>query len=999
MEYLSNNNFQKIIEIVNACLKFDDQDFAIIFMDIKHRAVFMIITKLALHLLSNLSNLKLLEYDHLYKIGLLTIKIMHNKYISDAEKVEFYDVFFRYRFQLNNLTECLLQLIQNITDSLIIKMICLWLDIVVHYQHVIRKQDNDLDYSYFEPRKIISECIIKQIYNLPNNLSLRGSFLFYLAYIPYYHINKDDKLASICYQYIISQTKDLNKWTSDITHCIMGSVCFITKHYFKHFKYDEKYYQSLLLIVSCEKLHKALLSTWTNDETILIHTIIQYFYKNFDDNDERMLFTLRPAINKLHKLYGNINDNLIKMNICYLILVSTHEESRVSDEVILKCFEYIKNQRRITWNVDIKLTEAREFLPALKRASHYDSIKDAIIRLDKINELVDLIESDSDIIYEILALLSIKPNAQKILQTNHNFMNYNRYKKKKTKDRYSSQILERDDDYMIFLDDKQCSICDYCELASPMKLRSSLKTQVVLSCSNTELARHVMRHLENVHYNVLILNIYNNDMEKETLITACECMVACLTDDYTGYQSELILAYKNQVKIILVVIENEKKYCPNEPFLHFILEKYSSSVIRKNINELNHSLANEIRDIQSTQPLPQRRTLFNSWEGDSSSDDDFSQPVTYTAEDLYKSCKENDINKVKKYLRNINIKILNECIRNSSTALHIACYNGHNEIVQLLLKAGASRTIRNHPYDLTAYEEARTQSTKDLFRMNLDNNERDCIFSNDIYIEWMTTSRNPHKKRNYLREKLNQLQTYSNYEIDEVYKELAEHMYAYIDTLTLSNHIKQILKQYFTQMKETCDPVYIIKVYTSTTSFHKYYNEYIAQHGIDFFDPFSVDIHVDYAIMKSLMKTIAIIMYDKSFSKYRYCGKTYRGMLLTEENLEKYVVHSKIMNKSFLSTSKSKEIAEAFSGCEQEKFLRKTPDKQAIHISVLCTYIIKNSETALNIETISERISDEEEVLILPFSIFEVKSVQKSPTNIVQIELEEVPDELLENYN
>ncbi|CAF0910341.1 unnamed protein product [Adineta steineri] len=491
-------------------------------------------------------------------------------------------------------------------------------------------------------------------------------------------------------------------------------------------------------------------------------------------------------------------------------------------------------------------------------------------------------------------------------------------------------------------------------------------------------------------------------------------MVVCLTDDYAKYRSELILAYKNQAIIIPIVIE--KRYCPNEPFLKFILEKYSSSVIRKNINVLNKSLANEVRNILSMQA----QASFNSFEASGSSDDEFSPPTvsnilhatkhehascygistyTYTAEDLYKSCKENDINKVTEYLQNINIKILNERIRNGSTALHIASYNGHNEIVQLLLKAGASRTIRNWTYGLTAYEEARTQSTKDLFRINLDDNERDHFSSNDVYIEWMTTSLSPHKKRNYLRKKLNRLQTNRDYyEISKFYEELVKHMYAYIDTLTLSNHIKQILKQYFTEMKETYNPVYIIKVYTSTTGFHKYYNEYIAQYGIDFFDPFSVDIHVDYAIIKSLMKTIAIIMYDKSFSKYRYCGKTYRGMLLTEENLDKYIVHSKIMNKSFLSTSKSKEIAEAFSGCEQEIFLRKTPDKQAIHRSVFCTYIIKNLETALNIETISERISDEEEVLILPFSIFEVKSVQRSLTNIVQIELEEASDELLDDY-
>ncbi|CAF0802642.1 unnamed protein product [Adineta steineri] len=988
IEYLSNNNFQETIDIANACLKFDDQDFATLFINAKHRTVFMIITKLALHLLSNLK-LKYLEYDSLYKIGLLTIQIMHNKYIPDAEKEEFYDIFFRYRFQSNNLTECLLQLIQSVTHSTLILIICLWLDIVVHYQHAIRKQRNDLDYSYFEPRKIISECIIKQIYNLPNNLGLRGSFLFYLTYIPYNHINKYIKLASICRQYILSQMKDLNEWTSDTIHCVMGSVCLITKHYSELFKYDEKYYQLLTLIVSCENFHKALLSTWTNDETILIHTIIEYFYENSDDNDEKMMITLGTVIDKLHKLYKNVKDSLIKMNICYLILVSTHKKSQVSDEIILEFFQYIKHQDQTTWNGNIKLRETKKLLQVLRKACHYDSIKDAIIRLDKINELVDLIKSDPDIICDILALLRTKSGAQKILQINHKTSSADNQRphrdKNKKREPLQSMLKDSSDDDAWIPDT---------ESSRSLVFFSSVKNEVILSCGNTELARHVIRHLEKVHYNIVILNQCNNDMEKENLILTCKCMIVCLTDDYTEYQSELIVAYKNQVKIIPIVTENEKKYCPNEPFLKFILEKYSLSVIRKNINELNDSSADEIRDIHSTQT----QTLFDSFEADNNSNDQILQSVTYTAEDLYKACKENDINEVKEYLQNIHIKILNERVGNRSTPLHIASYNGHNEIVQLLLKAGASRSIRNRPYGLTAYEEARTQSTKDLFRMNLDDNQQERFFSNTVFIEWVTTSRNPHKKRNYLRKKLKQLQTYRDYEIDQVYKELVEHMYAYIDTLTLSNHIKQILKQYFTQMKETRSPVYIIKVYTSATSFHKYYNEYIAQHGIDFFDPFSVDIHVDYAIIKSLLKTIGIIMYDKRFSKYRYCGKTYRGMLLTEEDLYKYIVHSKIMNKSFLSTSKSKEIAEAFSGYEQEKFLRKTPDKQAIHISVLCTYIIRNPETALNIETISERISDEKEVLILPFSIFEVKSVQKSSTNTVQIELEEASDELLDNY-
>ncbi|CAF1299507.1 unnamed protein product [Adineta steineri] len=586
IEYLLNNNFQEIIEVVNACLKFDDQDFATLFMNFEHRTVFMIITKLTLHLLSNLNSLKVLEYDHLYNIGLLTIKIMHNKHIYDFQKTEFYDIFFRYRFQSNNLTECLLQLIQNITDSLLIQIICLWLDIVVHYQHVVRKQQNDLDHNYFEPRKIISECVIKQIYNLPNDLRLRGSFLFYLTYIPYDHINKNEKLASICYQYILSQIKNLNEWTSDTIHCLMGSVCFITKHFSQHFKYDEEYDESLLFIVSYEHFHKALVSTWTNDETIIIHTIIEYFYTNLDDNNEKMIIILDTTIDKLHKLYENVKDNLIKMNICYLILVSTHEGCHVSDEIILKSFQYIRNQRRITWNGDIEMGEADKFLRALKKVSHYDSIKNAIIRLDKINELVDLINTDFDIIDDSLVLQSKKRVAEKTLQKVPRVTHCIPYKNVK----------------------KFCSF---------------IKNKVVLSCSNTELAIQVKRHLEKFHYNILILNQCNNDMEKENLISTCKCMIVCLTDDYSEYQSELILAHKNQVITIPIVIENEKKYCPNEPFLKFILEKYSSSLIRKNINELNDSLADEIKDIQSTR----RRTLLNSFKANSSSGIEFSPSI------------------------------------------------------------------------------------------------------------------------------------------------------------------------------------------------------------------------------------------------------------------------------------------------------------------------------------------------------------------------------------
>ncbi|CAF0904638.1 unnamed protein product [Adineta steineri] len=832
---------------------------------------------------------------------------------------------------------------------------------------------------------------------------LRGSFLFYLTFIPYPHINDDEKLASICRQHILSQMKDLNEWTSDTVHCAMGNICLITKHYAKQFKDDIEYSQSLLSIVTHTKFHQSLVSTWTNDKTILIHTIIEYFYENIDNN-EKMKVILSSAIDQLQKLYENVKYRSTKMNLCCLILASTNEESKVCDEILLTCFEHIKHIYIITQNQYIEFRKPNDFLQVLKKACRYDSIKDAIIRLNKINELVDLIPRHSDAVWDILALLSTKRDAQKILRTNHKFIDYMTSENRNVENERSLQILRQnitcsDDPNIHWVIQRQKYGEIQLEVREPYVVllpRLSMKDQGVLSCSNTDLAKRLKTHLQGADHNILILNECNDDMEKEKLILSCQFMIVCLTDDYHELQSELILVYKNQVPIVPIVFEDEKTYCPKEPFLKFFLEKYSSSLIRANINELSDSLAYKIKYSRQRHVKP----LLCSFNTSNNLNERITDSVkcTYTAKDLYKACKENEISKMKEYLQNIDIRILNERISNErilnerisngSTPLHIASYNGHNEIVRLLLKAGASRTIRNRPYKLTPYEEARTQSTKDLFRIKLDQGKSDRFISNDVYIEWMTTSRNPAQKRIYLREKLNQLKAYKNKGVDDVYKELVERMYAYIDTLSLTNNMKQIAQQYFVEMRETLDPVYIIKAYTSGTGFHKYYNEFIAQHAIDFFDPFSIDIHIDYSLVKCLMTATAIIMCSKRFYKYRYCGQTYRGMTITEKDLYKYVVKSKIMNKSFLSTSKSKEIAEVFSGCIQEHL-----SIQATDIAAFCTYIIKNSETALDLEKISEFGEAESEVLILPFSIFEVKSVQRLSTNKVHIELEEVSDE------
>jgi hypothetical protein len=112
---------------------------------------------------------------------------------------------------------------------------------------------------------------------------------------------------------------------------------------------------------------------------------------------------------------------------------------------------------------------------------------------------------------------------------------------------------------------------------------------------------------------------------------------------------------------------------------------------------------------------------------------------------------------------------------------------------------------------------------------------------------------------------------------------------------------------------------------------------------------------------------------------------------MSEEDLVKYVVGSRIMNNTFLSASKDKQVAEFFSGKGQQE------------LAVIFNYVIHNKNnrrTALDISTLSF-FPHEREVLILPFSTFYVISVTRSSDHSKPIEITLVEDDydIVQNVN
>ncbi|CAF0955869.1 unnamed protein product [Rotaria sordida] len=195
-------------------------------------------------------------------------------------------------------------------------------------------------------------------------------------------------------------------------------------------------------------------------------------------------------------------------------------------------------------------------------------------------------------------------------------------------------------------------------------------------------------------------------------------------------------------------------------------------------------------------------------------------------------------------------------------------------------------------------------------------------------------------------------------------------------------------------LKEACnqnDVEKVVKAYTLANSFHALVNSHLANLvstnnlkdiGMDPDAPFMTYWYgpLDFA---------CILVYDQQLEKYRpnQNQKVYRGMTVPQEVVVSYRVGTRLMNKTFVSTSKCKQVALYFTG--------KCPDL----VTCICIYTLKPGvrRTALDITNLSA-VEGEEEIIILPYSTFEVTNVRltaNEPDSIdYTIELQECHNEI-----
>lgn len=107
----------------------------------------------------------------------------------------------------------------------------------------------------------------------------------------------------------------------------------------------------------------------------------------------------------------------------------------------------------------------------------------------------------------------------------------------------------------------------------------------------------------------------------------------------------------------------------------------------------------------------------------------------------------------------------------------------------------------------------------------------------------------------------------------------------------------------------------------------------------------------------------AAIMHHPSLSAYYYTGTTYRGMNINQSELNQYIVGARVIINTFLSTSTTIDISDYFLNFNDSNIR-----------PVLCVYRTVQLHTSLDISNISA-VKDEDEVLILPFTVFRVLRV------------------------
>jgi ankyrin repeat protein len=332
--------------------------------------------------------------------------------------------------------------------------------------------------------------------------------------------------------------------------------------------------------------------------------------------------------------------------------------------------------------------------------------------------------------------------------------------------------------------------------------------------------------------------------------------------------------------------------------------------------------------------------------------------------EFYFACRNNDINTVRRLLDEHSLEDLDQMEPNGSTGLHAACFYKNIEIIQLLLERGFSRCVINKFNNMPA-DESETDEIRELFKRPKTSNrfgghipyEREKLLwifidGHDQHVIQYRTSDTYDGKR----------LEYGLFNGDKILQQLCNNM-PKID----------VIRRLFNRAIKEKDCTRLLQAFTAETDFYNRINNYLISCNEQMINNGSVQPN----ITSEFIDTIRLN--QQLHKNYQFEGTCYRSIKIKSHNeLNNYKVGAKLINRTFLSTTKDRQLA--------EEYVRDNEDGQ--ENTVIISFKIRYSKTALDMEYISE-YPHEKEILIMNNTIFKVIHVTTKPNLDVEIELRE----------
>ncbi|CAF1127082.1 unnamed protein product [Didymodactylos carnosus] len=382
--------------------------------------------------------------------------------------------------------------------------------------------------------------------------------------------------------------------------------------------------------------------------------------------------------------------------------------------------------------------------------------------------------------------------------------------------------------------------------------------------------------------------------------------------------------------------------------------------------------------------------------------------------DFYFACRNGDVEFVKQMLEEAECDL--NCLEsNGSTPLHAACYYGHEEIVQLLIAHNCGRSQINS-HGLTAYEEAANDEIRQLFKRpgregsqrfqdeSVDNsfdfvhhpNEEDMTTTAATPAtatpaatsasDSVSTVRKPPVQGYKTKEEKKLEIGYATTSITMCQSKLARFV---VDRF--QHDAPMSVKSIGLKLQEIIDKEIIAKEdpqsQKATDLLNKFLNEKDNDHRIEYLIHLYTLETRFYGALKANSIPLALPLYMKlQRLKERYFqGESYRGAKMTNDDISAYewAVDNRgslLQTSNFSSTSVHRSIAEEFADKPSK------PNDTRNRVLFIFDFPRK-CDQAINLNRISDKspclseYEDEGEILILPWTLFEVKSVNKEANN------------------